>query len=260
MRYNSAPARRDAILRRLSATGYASPAELGAALSVSERTVRRDLQTLAESGRVDLVYGGAVPKPGARPGLSFRARSQIWPERKRAIATKAISMIAPGDTIGIDAGTTTIEFAHLLPAGLDVTAVTASLPVMTSLRDRDDVALVGLGGMYDAMTQSFTGPDTVVAMSRLRLSCFFLAASSLGNDGAYCNGSLDAEVKRTFIGIADRVVLLADSSKFEESAPVHICPYDRIDTLVTDALPAPTRSWFADSGTGVHEESVQALD
>jgi DeoR/GlpR family transcriptional regulator of sugar metabolism len=250
LRYRSAPARRDEILRRLHTVGHASPAELGAALSVSERTVRRDLQRLVESGQVELVHGGAMPKPGARPGSSFRVRSRIQPEQKHRIAVTAAALVDPGTTIGLDAGTTTAELAHLLPAGVSV--VTNSLPAMIVLQDRADITLTGLGGTYDPLTQSFQGPGTVTALRGARLDTFFLAASGLAPDGAHCNAERDAETKRAFLDIADRVVLLADCSKLRESAPAHICGYTRIGSFVTDELPGPERNWFTEAGTQVH--------
>jgi DeoR/GlpR family transcriptional regulator of sugar metabolism len=54
---------------------------------------------------------------------------------------------------------------------------------------------------------------------------------------------LDAEAKRAFIGIAERVVLLADAGKLRQTAPVRICGYDKIDAFVTDAtIPEPDRA------------------
>ena len=112
--------------------------------------------------------------------------------------------------------------------------VTHSLPAMAALGDRPGIGLIGLGGFHHVPTQAFTGPDTVAAIGRLRVHTFFLAASSLSRRGAYCATPLDAEVKRAFIEIADHVILLADSSKLRQTAPVQICHHDRLDVIVTD--------------------------
>jgi DeoR family fructose operon transcriptional repressor len=150
--------------------------------------------------------------------------------QKRAIAGLALRFVEPGATIGLDAGTTTLELARLLSG--DVTVVTHSLPAMGALDEHP--GLIGLGGLHHPPTQAFTGPDTVAAIGRLRVHTFFLAASGLNRHGAYCGTPLDAEAKRAFIGIAGRVVLLADASKLRQTAPVPICGYDRVDALVTD--------------------------
>ncbi|MGR6318282.1 DeoR/GlpR family DNA-binding transcription regulator [Micromonospora soli] len=234
LRYTSAPQRREEILRRMRGTGYVSAPELSVELAVSERTVRRDLQKLAEQGLVDLVYGGALAPTGVAPGSPFLTRVQAQYAQKRAIANQALQLVEPGATIGIDAGTTTLEMARLLPPGSDVTVVTHSLPAMGAVGERDDLTLIGLGGLLHPSTQTFTGPDTITTISRLRVHTFFLAASGLGPDGAYCSSPLDAEAKRAFIGIAERVVLLTDSSKLRQIAPVPICDYGRLDALITD--------------------------
>lgn len=257
LRYTSAPERRDEILRRIRETGYVSAPELSGSLAVSERTVRRDLQKLADLGLAELVYGGALAPGGVTPRSPFGARAQARSAEKRAIAALALRFVEPGATIGLDAGTTTVELARLLPAG--VTVVTHSLPAMSALGERPDVrepagpgvgaglgerpGLIGLGGFLHPPTQAFTGPDTVAAIGRLRVHTFFLAASGLTSHGAYCGTPLDAEAKQAFIAIADRVVLLADSTKLRQTAPVRICGYDRVDTLITDDdLPGPDRA------------------
>jgi hypothetical protein len=81
LRYTSAPRRRDEILRRMRSAGYVSAPDLSADLSVSGRTVRRDLQKLADLGLVELVYGGALAPGGVTPGSSFGARSRHSPAR-----------------------------------------------------------------------------------------------------------------------------------------------------------------------------------
>lgn len=234
LRYNSAPERREEILRRIRDTGHASAPDLSADLDVSERTVRRDLQKLADLGLVELVYGGALAPTGITPRSPFGARSQARSGHKRAIAELALRFVEPGATIGIDAGTTTLELARLLPPDGDVTVVTHSLPAMAVLGERPGADLIGLGGYHHPPTQAFTGPDTIAAISRLRVHTFFLAASGLGRHGAYCGTPFDAEAKRAFIGIAERVVLLADSSKLRQTAPIPICDYARLDAIVTD--------------------------
>lgn len=228
--------------------GYVSAPLLSAELAVSERTVRRDLQKLAELGLVELIYGGALVPGGVTPGSPFGMRSQARSRQKRAIATEALRFVQPGATIGVDAGTTTLELARLLPPDSDVTVVTHSLPAMGILSERSDTTLIGLGGLHHRSTQTFTGPDAIVAIKRLRVHTFFLAASGLSKGGAYCSTPLDAEAKQAFIGIAERVILLADSSKLHQTAPVPVCDYEQLDALVTDeALTETDRSYLAAS-------------
>jgi DeoR/GlpR family transcriptional regulator of sugar metabolism len=246
LRYASAPKRREEILRRMRGAGYVSAPDLSADLSVSERTVRRDLQKLAELGLVDLVYGGALAPGGVAPGSPFGTRAQAQSRQKRAIAAEALRFVGPGATIGVDAGTTTVELVRMLPADGHVTVITHSLPAMGLMGERGDGTLIGVGGLHHPGTQSFAGPDAVAAIGRLRVHTFFLAASGLDRRGAYCGTPHDAEVKQAFVAIADHVVLLADSSKLRQIAPIPICGYEEVDTVVTDsAVSKPDRAALA---------------
>jgi DeoR/GlpR family transcriptional regulator of sugar metabolism len=223
-------------------TGYVSAPDLSADLSVSERTIRRDLQKLADLGHAELVHGGAYAPGGVIPG----ARTHAHSDRKRAIARRALEFVEYGATIGVDSGTTTLELVRQLPADADLTVVTHSLPAMAALGERRDITLIGLGGLHHRSAQSFAGPDTVAAISRLRVHTFFLAASGVSPDGTYCGSPLAAEVKQAFIGIAERVILLADSTKPGRTAPVPICGHDRIDAIVTDdAIAEADRAYLA---------------
>lgn len=215
-------------------TGYVSAPDLSADLCVSERTVRRDLQKLADLGLAELVHGGAFVPGGIAPGSAFGARGRANADLERAIALRALDLVEHGATIGVDSGTTTLELARLLPADADLTVVTHSLPAMSALGERADVTLIGVGGLLHRTAQAFAGPDTVAAISRLRVHTFFLAAGGVSRGGPYCGSPLDAEVKQAFIGIAERVVLLADSTKPARTAPVPICGHDRIDAFITD--------------------------
>lgn len=234
LRYTSAPSRREAILKRLKATGYVSAAALSAEFAVSEMTIRRDLTKLAEQELIKLVHGGASLPPGAQLGVAFPDRARERADEKRAIGQWAVNWANPQSTIGIDAGTTTSELAMALPSDRELTVITHSLPAMEILAEREGITLIGLGGFFHQSTRSFSGPDTRAAIKNLRVHTLFLAATGLGDNGVYCSTPFDAETKRALIEIADTVVLLVDSSKFRHTAPVFVCPFTDIDVVVTD--------------------------
>lgn len=243
-RYGSAPSRRTAILDHIRDAGYAAAGAVAADLGVSERTVRRDMQRLAEAGDVVLVPGGASLPSGARRGIPFPERSTHRSEQKQAIAGRALAHIDPGTTIALDAGTTTLELARTMPAEQELTVVTHSLPAMSVLGQRSDLSLIGVGGMYNTSTMSFGGPETRATIAALRAHTLFLAATALASTGVYCTVPYDAETKHALLEIADRVVLLADSSKLGATAPVLVCPYDRIQTVITDDAADPEQVAF----------------
>jgi DeoR/GlpR family transcriptional regulator of sugar metabolism len=235
LRYGSAPDRRQRILDLVTAQGFCTIVELSAALDVSEMTVRRDVERLSKEERVRRVHGGVtVLTSEAMHPNDFNIRVTAMREQKLAVAAAALDFITAGSTICVDAGTTTLELARLLPEDHGLTVATHSIPVMTTLLPKSGVLVFGLGGELHPETQDFAGPTTTAAIRELRISTLFLAAGGLGARGVYCASDHEALVKRALIEVSDRVILLADSSKFRSSAMVRVCMLDSVDHAVID--------------------------
>jgi DeoR family fructose operon transcriptional repressor len=235
LRYSSAPHRRAAILRRVELDGYVAAADLVTDLGVSPTTVRRDLRRLAADGLVRAVRGGAAAvDAGAAP---FTDRSAQAAAAKRAIAAAAVRHVEPGTAVALDAGTTTLEIARLLPAGAGLTVVTHSLPAIAALAPRPDVTLIGIGGQYGRDTRSFGGPETLAALEHLSVRTLFLAATALDGSGVYGATPYEAETKRRLIAVARRTVVVGDARKFALSAPIRVCGWEAAELLVTDQAP-----------------------
>jgi DeoR family transcriptional regulator, aga operon transcriptional repressor len=236
LRYSSANERRSRLLAIVEEQGFCTIAELSLALDVSEMTVRRDVRRLADDGRLRSVHGGVSVLPQqALLGSDFTSRAQQMADAKRAIAKSAVTTLSDGGTIAIDAGTTALELARAVPADRKLTVVTHSVPVIMTLLSHPRVEVVALGGVLHSDTQSFAGPATLEALEGLRVSTFFLAASGISARGVYCGNDFDALTKRALIGVADRVVLIADSSKFTASAMVRVCPLSTVDVAIVDS-------------------------
>jgi DeoR/GlpR family transcriptional regulator of sugar metabolism len=234
MRYSSAPHRREAILRRIQQSGYVAAADLVSELGVSPNTVRRDLRRLADDGLVRAVHGGAATTGAAVP---FTDRSGQAADAKQAIATAAARHVQSGTTVALDAGTTTLEIARLLPADARLTVITHSFPAMAVLTARTDVTLIAIGGQYGHDTRSFGGPETVAALESLSVRTLFLAATALDGDGVYGATPYEAETKRRLIAVSRQVVVVGDARKFALDAPIRVCGWDAVDRLITDRTP-----------------------
>jgi len=233
MRYEAAPARREAILAKVRADGFCSISDLAGELAVSDMTVRRDVRRLDELGEVRVVHGGvSVP-----PGQDFGARAHANAGSKNRIGAAAAALIRPADTIAVDAGTTTYALVDALPAAFTGSVVTHSVPVMQALLDRPGSGCVGLGGDLYAPSRAFVGPATVEAAARLRVRWCFLGAAAVDTRGCYGVYDLERPTKQALMDIADHVVLMADAGKFEGSAPVLLARLERLHTIVTDARP-----------------------
>lgn len=227
--------RREHLTSFVSEQGFCSISELADRFGVSEMTIRRDVARLVGAGRLRAFHGGVGSlAPMDLLGVDYGARSENMGDTKRAITERARSQLTQDSVIAIDAGTTTAQFAALIPIDLRITVVTPSLPVVNSLASHASIELLCLGGTLHTESLSFSGPSTLAAISNLRVQTLFLAASGLNERGAFCGNGFDAITKRALIDVADRVVLLADSSKFSTSAMVRTCGWDAIDELIID--------------------------
>jgi DeoR family transcriptional regulator of aga operon len=233
--YSSAPERRDRIVQVVTDQGYCTVSELSRLLGVSEMTIRRDLGRLVKDERLRSFHGGAgAISPQEMMGRDYTARDQSMAAAKHAIAHKAVGVIREGEVIAIDAGTTATHLAEVLPREESLRIVTHSLSAITALAGATNFEIESLGGVLHFDSLSFGGPSTLTALSDLHIGTTFLAASSLSERGAFCGTGFDAITKRALIEVSDRVVLIVDSSKFEESAAVKICDWSRIDLMIVD--------------------------
>lgn len=227
---------RRAVLMELVATeGYCSAAELSRRLSVSEMTIRRDIKEIADRGLARSVYGGITTlQDVSLSDAEFSMRAALSVEQKRRIAQEAVTAVPPASTIALDAGTTIAELALVLPSDEGLTAVTASLPVMSLLAPEPGIRLVALGGTFHTETQSFAGEGTYDQALLRETDVFFLAASAVRNDRIYCRSYFDAEIKRALISRARRTIVLTDSSKFGAPATVMVTHLDSVSLVITD--------------------------
>lgn len=231
----SVQSRRDLIHKLVEDQGFCTIAELSAACKVSEMTVRRDVQFLVEADILRSFHGGVSSFPSNDfQGSDYRQREESSWRLKKALAQQAARFVSRGDSIALDAGTTMAALAQEIRHFDQLNVVTASLPAINALSDHDSFALNILGGLYHAESQSMSGPAALEAIENMHVDTFFLAASRLSDRGTYCANDFDAVTKRSLIEVADRVVLVSDSTKFDQSAIAKVCSWESIDTFVVD--------------------------
>jgi DeoR/GlpR family transcriptional regulator of sugar metabolism len=237
LRYEAAPERRRWIIDQLHVTGFLSIPKVAEQLGVSEMTVRRDLRRLQATGDAIMVHGGVRLPHAHLRSTEFVTRAQSQSAAKRCIARHAAAGLRPDDVIALDAGTTTYPIVHELPSGFTGAIITPSVPVIHALLNRHDIRVVGLGGDLHPSSQAFVGPLAVDSAQRLRVRTSFIAAAAVDSRGIYVQADVERPTKIALMDIADEVVLLADHTKFEHSAPILLCPLERVDRLVTDEMP-----------------------
>jgi DeoR/GlpR family transcriptional regulator of sugar metabolism len=202
---------------------------------VTAATIRRDLQQLASQGRLVRTYGGAalMDRPIVREAQTSEA--------KRAIAQMATHLVTDGSTIAIGSGTTTLEFARRL-IDRQLTVITNALDVANVLVDRAGIELVMLGGVVRPRMHSMLGHLAELATTELRADTLFMGIGAVSIERGLMNDSIpEIQTDRALRRMARTVVVLADSTKFDQVAPAYVFGLEQVDTIVTDATLDPGR-------------------
>lgn len=230
--------RQEAILREVERVGGARVSELVDLLGVSDMTVRRDIEVLAVNGLVMKVHGGAttiVGRSAEEPG--FHVKSEMNPRQKSAIARVAAGLIAPGSSIAISAGTTTYAVAHELVNVPNLTVVTNSPRVADLLHNpqREDLTVVLTGGMRTP-SDALAGPVADATLRSLHVDTLILGVHGIDQVAGLTTPNLiEAATNRALIASAQRVIVVADHSKWGIIGLSTIATLDQVDVLVTDA-------------------------
>lgn len=232
--------RRQEILNLIREDGHAKVQKLSQIFKVSEVTIRQDLEALEELGFIQREYGGAFLKDVgsfAKTGTLF---NQSRLEEKQEIARKAVALIREGDSIILDSGSTTTELAKLMTGFRDLTVITNALNIAFILGENPGINLIVSGGEFKAPTLSLTGDMAAGTFKGIHVGKCFLATAGISPDMQLTYPSLsDLVVKSAMIRAADKVYLLADSSKLGVSSFASLGRISLIDTLITDSkLPA----------------------
>jgi DeoR/GlpR family transcriptional regulator of sugar metabolism len=233
-------ARRLAIRRRLARSSAVSISALAARFRVSEMTIRRDLASLEGSADVKRTHGGAVVAERMVFEFNYQKRQRERLKEKRAIAAAARQLVEPGQRVILDTGTTTLQLAVLLKDCEGVTIITPSLAVASALQFSVNVSVILLGGIIHRGSPDLTGPVTEHGLDLFSADWVFQGTEAIGPDGSIYNVDLQlAQVDRKMRRTAGRSCLLADSSKFGQTALVKTGTLADFDVCITDRGIAP---------------------
>ena len=245
--------RQSAILDRVRGTGGVRVADLAAEFGVSDMTIRRDLEILAGRGLLAKVHGGAmlvtVAGPGSTDEPGFAAKASRQRREKAAIAARAAELVAPGTAIALSAGTTTAELARRLVDVAGLTVVTNSIPVAEVFyrADRHDRTVVLTGGARTP-SDALVGPIAVATIRSLHLDLLFLGVHGMSERAGFTTPNLmEADTDRALVEAAERLVVLADHTKWGTVGISAIAALSDADVLVTDdGLPEAARPVLTD--------------
>lgn len=229
--------RQEHILDTVRREGGVRVSDLVAWLAVSDMTVRRDIDHLARRGLLERVHGGAtaVGPRSLEPG--FVAKSALAREQKLAIAKATASLIEPGESVALSAGTTTLAVARELLRLADLTVITNSPPVADLMHDpaRADRTLVLVGGERTP-SHALVGPVTVAALRTLHVDTLILGVHGITTrEGLTTPNLVEGQTDRALVECARRLVVVADHTKWGVVGLSTIAGLSQVDVLVTDA-------------------------
>lgn len=235
--------RRQQILNFLEETGSLDVGDLAGRFAVSVVTIRKDLDDLEREGLLQRTFGGAVFSHRSRFNKSFLERTRLHRREKRAIAAAALEYIKDGDTVILDAGTTTLALAQLLKQQVrSAFIITCSVPVALELSSAGyDILL--LGGMVRNKSLALLGREALAVLDRYRADKAFLGSSGFTAEKGHTTPNPDdAQIKEAIIRVSEEVYVLVDSSKCGDQCLTRFAHLRDVDLTITDSHLAKSKA------------------
>ena len=209
--------------------------ELSKLFSVTEETIRRDLEKLEKDKLLMRSHGGAVSLEEEQGETSYLEREITNAAEKKAIARQAIKHIEQGDQIVLDASTTAWYMAKELP-DMPLTVLTNSIKVAIELSKKEQIKVISTGGTLLSQSLSYVGPLAERSINMYHVNKVFLSCKGVHMERGLSDfNEMQALLKKQMMEIADEKILMADSSKFGTRAFSHIAPLSKIDQIITDS-------------------------
>lgn len=245
--------RRRKILELLEEEGSARVSSLSRIFKVSEPTIRQDLVKLEEEGSIVREHGGAFLKSVPQQVKSLSLQHQENMDRKVRIGRKAAELVRDGDSLILDAGSTTTEVARNLVSRKNLMIVTNALNIALLLGTEQSNAIMVTGGEFKAPTLSLTGEKAAALFGQIHVGKCFLAVGGVSlESGLSYPGLSDLPVKKAMIEAASEVYLVADSTKIGKASFATLGPIEMVDVLITDdGIPEADRAAFEAKGVKV---------
>jgi DeoR/GlpR family transcriptional regulator of sugar metabolism len=228
--------RRQQILNLLEETGSLDVGDLADRFAVSVVTIRKDLDELERQGLLQRTFGGAVFSHRSRFNRSFLERMSQHLDEKRAIAMAALEYIKDGDTIILDAGSTTLALAQVLKEHVkSAFIITCSVPVALEVSSAGyDILL--LGGMVRNKSLALLGRETLLMLDRYRADKAFLGSSGFTIEKGHTTPNPeDAQIKEAIMRVSLEKYVLVDSSKFGDQCLTRFAQLRDVDLTITDS-------------------------
>jgi DeoR family fructose operon transcriptional repressor len=215
--------------------------------NVSPATIRNDLRDLAQENKLRRTHGGAIPIGKTSFEPTYADKELVFENEKKRIALCAADLVEDGDTIAIDSGSTTLEFAKCLveKEKKRLTIVLNDIKIASCLEKIPDANIILLAGSLRHGYQCTVGPLALATLRGLNVDKAFMGTNALSSTKVFTTPDINqAEVKKCMIQIASETIMLCDSSKFNKVAFAEFATLEDIDKLITDTNLSPKMSAY----------------
>ncbi|MDZ7601601.1 MAG: DeoR/GlpR family DNA-binding transcription regulator [Hoeflea sp.] len=227
--------RRRRILEWIEEEGSARVRDLSSAFQVSEATIRQDLERLEKEGHITREHGGAFLNAMRSQVQGFVLHHQVNMDRKRKIGAYGANLVSDGETLILDAGTTTTEVATRLVTRKNLTIITNALNIAVILGTVPGFAVHMPGGQFKAPTLSLSGDKSVEYFRSIFAGKLFLATAGVAADAGLTYPSFaDLQLKEAMIKAASHVYLVADSTKINRTSFTRLGALELVHSFITD--------------------------
>ena len=232
--------RHEMIMEELIKRGSVLVSDLVKLLDVSAVTIRKDLTELEKSDKLYRSHGKAVLINPYINNRSVNEKEKLSTDEKHAIGREASRLITRNDSICIASGTTVHALARNIVPVHKLTVVTASLPVSNILSQHDNIDIVQLGGMLRHSSLSVVGEYASDILAKCSFSKLFLGVDGIDLEfGLTTTEMREAALNQKMMEASQKVIVLADSTKFGRRGFAKIADIDAVDIIITDSNVSP---------------------
>ncbi|GAB3823796.1 DeoR/GlpR family DNA-binding transcription regulator [Pontibacter rugosus] len=223
------------IIKQINLHNKVLSSDLSAKLNVSEDTVRRDLNELAEAGKIMKVHGGALSKSFHYP---FQQTEIYAKESKKEIARKVIQLIQDEMIVLVGGGTTMTEVARMIPDSLKCTFFTVSPLIALELAERSNIKVFLVGGQLSRNSHINIGAQVISQLSEIKVDLCVLGANSVSLEDGITDSDWEVvQVKKAMIKSANKTAIMSIAEKLDSNQNMQVCKLNSVHYLVTDLKP-----------------------
>ena len=224
------------ILHQVNLHNKVLSSSLSQEMNVSEDTIRRDLQELADEGSLIKVHGGALSRSFNN---HYLPENEIYSfDKKKTIAAKTIDLIQDGMFVLTSGGTTVIEMARALSPQLRATFISGSIPAIMEYMKHPNIDVIVIGDKVSKSSKITIGGDAISKIKQINADLCILGINAIDVEHGVTDNDWDVvQLKKAMIESSKKVVCLTITEKINSSQPIQVCPLDKIDILITESDP-----------------------